>query len=192
MAALAAAAAAAFGLRTAATAYVAAIAGASSLIPGTGLSAAGYVLGFPGSLSAATLVLAAQLLLRALGAAPWARPSDGFLGCVAASGVVLYLTAGGVVAFDLYDAGYRELGVPALMAAFVVVGWLRRECDVVIWIGAAALLYLLGAFPSVNIWDYLIDPVGFLAAMAALAVRTFFWWRGQALAKRENSETTRS
>jgi hypothetical protein len=173
MASLAAVAAARCGLHRTAVAGIAAIVFGGALVPIGGISAAGYALGFPGVLSAATLAMALQLLLWALGARKWARPSLTFLVCLTASGLLLYPTATGLLAFDLYDLGFRGVAVPALMAAFVVAGWRSGARDVAIWIGGAALLYLCGAYASVNLWDYLIDPVGFLAAIALLGVRAF-------------------
>jgi hypothetical protein len=189
LAALAGTAAASGGAQRSATAGIAAIVLAASLVPVGGTSVASYALAFPGVLSAATLVLAAQLLLHALGAR--AHPSWALLGCVLAAGLLLYPTAAGYLALNIYDLGFRGLGVPALMAVFVAVGWLTGARDVAIWVSLAALLYLAGAYPSVNLWDYLIDPVAFFSAAAVVAARA---WRHriQLRANRANSATTRS
>jgi hypothetical protein len=140
MASLAAAAAARCGLRRPIAAAIAVIVFGGALVPIGGISAAGYALAFPGVLSAATLVLAAQLLLWTLGSHASARPSLTFLACVTVSGLALYPTATGIVNFDLYDLGFRGVTVPVLMATFVVVGWLTGARDVAFWIAAAALL----------------------------------------------------
>jgi hypothetical protein len=191
LASLAAAAAAAMPMRRTTVGGMAAIVFGGALVPIGGMSAAGYALAVPGPLSAATLVLVAQSLLRALGVPVGTRPSDTFLVCAVVGGVLLYPAAAGFMAFDLYDLGFRGIGVPALMSGFVVLGWVARAHDVAIWIGGAALLYLAGAYASVNVWDYLMDPVAFLAAIVILAMR-MWQWRAQPRANLENSATTRS
>lgn len=187
LASLAAALAARCGMHRLPVAAIAALVIGGSLVPLGGVSLAGYALAFPGVLSAATLTLVSLLLLWALGfSASW-QPSAAFLVCVIVSGLMLYPSATGLVAFDLYDLGFRGIAVPASMTVFVVAGGLAGARDVACWIGAAALLYLCGAYASVNLWDYLLDPVAFLAAAGLLAGRFI-----SRLAKRENSATTRS
>lgn len=192
LAAALAAAAAALRLRRPAVAGIAAITFALALVPLGSVSAAGYALAFPGPLSAATLLLAAGVLLRALGSE--SRPSNVFLAGVLVCGLLLYPTAAGFIAIDLYDLGFRGVTVPALMAVCIAVGWIAGAADVAIWIGVAALLYLGGAYSSVNLWDCLIDPVAVLAALAILAARHAArpWRAVHARAKRANSRTTRS
>lgn len=161
--------------RPATAAAAALLVGCAAFVPVHGISVAGYALALSGALSAATLVLCAQLLLRALaGADSRTNPSDAFVASLVAAGLLLYPMATGLVPFDSYDLGFRGLSVPALMALFVVVGWRRDAPDVSAWIAGSALLYALGAYSSVNMWDYLIDPIGVLAALAILAART---WR---------------
>lgn len=177
LASLVATVAASRGLHRRAVAGIAAIAFGAAFVPIGGLNAAAYALGFPGPLSAATLVMAAQWPLRTLGAGSRVGPSTVFLSCIAISGLVLYPAAAGFVAFDVYDLGFRGLAIPALMTALVVTGWLSGANDVPIWVAVAALLYLFGAYASVNLWDYLIDPVAFVVALIALAVRAWRWRR---------------
>jgi len=107
LAALAGAAASCGGLRRSAVAGLAAVVFAGSLIPWGATSVAGYVLAFPGPLSAATLVLIVQLLLRTLAAPGAPRPSSTLLGCVIVSGLLLYPASTGLVALDVYDLGFH-------------------------------------------------------------------------------------
>ena len=77
------------------------------------------------------------------------------------------------------------------MAGFVVAGWIAGARDVSGWISLAALLYLTGAYPSVKLWDYLVDPIAAIASLIIAGVR--IWRRNaQPRANRENAFTTRS
>lgn len=185
------AAAAARGLRRDIVIAVSVAAGLLALVPLGGPSIAGYMLALPGTLSAAMLVLSAQLLLRAAKAPIPAQPSNMFLACLVICGLVLYAPAAGLVIVDGYDLGFRGLAVPLLMAVFVVAGWLARSGDVAVWIAVSALLYVTGAHSSANLWDYLVDPTAFIVACAALIVRAVPA-RAQRRVNVENSDTTRS
>src|SRR5437764_7359 len=81
------------GLRRMAVTGAAAVIFGGSLFPFNGVSVSGFALAFSGALSAATLMLAAQLLLRALGRD--VRSSGTFLACAFVSGLLLYPTASG-------------------------------------------------------------------------------------------------
>lgn len=157
---------------------VAVVVGCAALIPVGGLSVVSFVLAFPGAPSAATLMLCAQALHAALADfASRSRPSTAFLACIVASGMLLYPMAAGLGPFDPYDLGYRGLTLPALMATIVVVGWLYDRGDVPVWIGGAAALFLSGALTTNNLWDYLIDPLAFVAALVILGARIWARFR---------------
>jgi hypothetical protein len=66
--------------------------------------------------------------------------------------------------FDPYDLGYRGGTVPGLMFAYLLIGWVARASDIPCWIGLSALLYLLDANGSSNLWDYLLFPLDAIVA----------------------------
>jgi hypothetical protein len=126
-------------------------------------------------LSAASLVLLATVALRLVTQRTDA-PSREFLVAVIAIEVPLFLMGGGYTLFDPYAYGYSGPVVPLLMIALVVVGWIARSVELPIWAGLAALLYICNVYGSANLFDYLVDP---LAALIAIA-----WLIGEALRPR--------
>lgn len=165
--------------------------GCAALVQIDGVSAVNLALAFPGSLSAATLVLCGHLLLGAMRGSLRSLPSTTFLIGVVVAGLLLYPMAAGLGPFDPYDLGYRGLAVPILMAVVAAAGWRYDARDVSIWIAGAALLFMAGGLTSGNLWDYLIDPIAFVAAVLLLSAR--IWARRrQSPANEANSATTRS
>ncbi len=128
-----------------------------------------FFLGTVGPVSAATLVFAAGYLCAAIMKQQY-RISRALLTCLIITGAVFYPLTFGLSNFDPYDLGYRGLTVPALMFAFVLVGWSARAIDIQLWIALAALLYMIGAYDSNNLWDYLIFPADPIWAAGALVI----------------------
>jgi len=135
-----------------------------------------FLLGLMGPVSAATMVFLA-LFLYAMITRRYDRlfPSRAFLVCILVIGVIFYPLTMGLTTFDPYDLGYRGLALPALMLVLVAIGWFVRVADIACWVGLAALLFLLDAHGSRNLWDYLICPLDVVFAAADLIIVTF--WR---------------
>lgn len=171
-----------------------AIAGAIlEVVPFGPASAATFFLGTFGPVSAATLVMAGGYLFATIaGLDGHRRPSSTMLVCLVAIGAVFYPLTFGLTSFDPYELGYRGAAVPGLMLALVLAGWLTRAADIACWIGLAALLYVLGAYDSNNLWDYLIFPADTIYAAGALAIWVLRTRRSQRPPNLENSSTTRS
>lgn len=129
-------------------------------------------LGVLGPVSAATLVMLATSLHATLRGTR-GGPTTTMLLLLAAIGAAFYPLTIGLTAFDPYEFGYRGFAVPALMLVIVAIGWWRRAFDVPCWIALAALLYVVGAYDSRNLWDYLIFPFDPVVALIVLAVRAF-------------------
>lgn len=143
-----------------------------------------FFLGTFGPVSAATLVVAAAYLYAAIMKRHY-RPSRALLVCLAITGAVFYPLTFGLNNFDPYGLGYRGLAVPALMFAFVVVGWIARAADIQLWIALAALFYMVGAYDSNNLWDYLIIPTDPIFAAGVLAIG---WQRGRGKSDRQQNQ----
>lgn len=168
---------------------LAACAGALVFVPVGATTVGGLILGVVGPVSAATIVLCGLYLHSTISGRRSPRlPSPQFLLCILLTGLVFYPLTFGLTTFDPYDLGYRGLTVPALMLAYLLIGWLTGAADIACWIALAALLYLLGADNSGNLWDYLLFPPDVVVAAAALALA---WSRSRRAARKvETSPTT--
>jgi hypothetical protein len=149
---------------------LAAICGAATTFLPAGPTTLGECfLGTFGPVSAASLVIVAGYLHAIIIGATY-RTSRAMLLCLAVVGLVFYPLTFGLSDFDPYDLGYRGLTIPALMLAFVLVGWITKSVDILCWIFLAALLYALGSYDSNNLWDYLIFPTDSIYAVGALVI----------------------
>jgi hypothetical protein len=102
----------------------------------------------------------------------------------ASGGLALYPMALGLGSVDPYEWGWE------FSPLFVVVGaltvwliWARSTFAVALLL--AALAFHLGVLESTNYWDYLLDPIYFLASIIALARRLTAPGRGEAPLARE-------
>lgn len=129
------------------------------------------VVGSVGSLSVTMMVVIAA---SALGYWGLARPRDDELRFAAvaliASGVVLYASAFGLTMFDAYRTGFSHT-VPVVLSLAVIAwsafkGWLWLP----ITMALVSIAHRLGALPSSNWWDYVMDPVLFVAAIVFLII----------------------
>jgi hypothetical protein len=155
---------------------LAVLAGASAIValaPIGALPVAGLLRGVVGDLSLTTLVLLLRGMLRNIrgGDRTDARTTLTLQGLVLLAGVVLYPLALGFGAWDPYRLGY---GNPWLLATLLAValGALVLDIPVVTFgIALGVQAWALGACESHNLWDYLIDPLVFAWAAAALLFR---------------------
>jgi len=154
-----------FGIRVSAAICGAAI----TFLPAGPTTLGKFFLGTFGPVSAATLVIVAGYLHAVIIGATY-RTSRAMLVCLGVVGLVFYPLTYGFSDFDPYDLGYRGLTIPALMLAFVLVGWIAKSVDILCWIFIAALLYALGSYDSNNLWDYLIFPTDSIYAVGALVM----------------------
>jgi hypothetical protein len=126
-----------------------------------------------GDLSFTTLVLLAGGLRRSLRGGDPAddRTTITLQGLVLVAGLVLYPLALGLGTWDPYRLGY---GNPWLLATLLAVALAALVLDaplVTFCIALGVQAWALGAFESRNLWDYLIDPLVFVWAAAALLLR---------------------
>ena len=129
------------------------------------------MLSLVGPASAALLVLLMQGLGTILsGRRAIFRPSLYFAGAIVLMGLVLYPGTLGWTSVDPFDWGYRGLIVPALMVVLVAAGFIGKVHDLLCWIGLGALMHIIDAYGTTNLWPYLIDPVAVLIGAAWLAI----------------------
>ena len=134
------------------------------------LSAAAYVRGVTGDLSATTLVLAgAACVARLTGRAVIeSRELRALFFLVVAAAAFLYPFALGWTRFDSYALGYGSIEFVTVLLLVALAAWRLRRNVVVLVVVGAAIAYCIGAYDSRNLWDYLIDPLAALYALVWL------------------------
>jgi hypothetical protein len=146
------------------------VAALAVFVPLGDLSISAYVRSVTGDLSMATLVLAGAACVAQLTARTAIEPRDlrALFWLVACAAVFLYPFALGWTQFDPYALGYGSIEFVTALLLATLAAW-RFRCNVVVLIViAAALAYLVGAYESRNLWDYLIDPLVALYALIEL------------------------
>ena len=86
---------------------------------------------------------------------------------------MLYPGAIGILNYDTYVLGYSGYLLPLLLTAILGYAIYRRYVLVALALNIGILGFLLSAVRSLNLWDYVIDPVAWLLAIgswAAIAV----------------------
>jgi hypothetical protein len=145
-------------------------AGLAVFVPIGELSVAGYVRGVTGDLSMITLVLAGAACMAQLTGRALIGPRDrrALLWIVAAGAVFLYPFALGWTHFDPYALGFGSVGFVTTLLLLTLTAWYARLNLIVLVVIAAVPAYLGGAYESRNLWDYLIDPLVSVYALAWL------------------------
>jgi hypothetical protein len=143
------------------------------LIPFSGMPLAAYVRGVTGDLSITTLVLLWCVLLR-----PWcgcvtveAKHRLALLILIALAALALYPMALGVGAYDPYRLGYGNPQFVAVMLLVALVAWLCKIPLIALCIAFAIIAWAVGWYESDNLWDYLLDPLLSIYALAAIIIR---------------------
>ena len=146
-------------------------------VPIGDLSIAAYLRGVTGDLSVTTLVLAgAACLAQLTGRTPIGQRDLRALCCLLVlAALFLYPFGLGWTSFDPYALGYGSIEFLTALLLFTMAAWWARLYLIVFVVVTAALAYLANAYESRNLWDYLIDPLVSVYALASLlAPRTVF------------------
>ena len=99
------------------------------------------------------------------------------------AGFVLYPAAIGFLNYDTYVLGYSGYLLPLLLAAILGYAIYRRYVLVALALNVAILGFLLSAGRSLNLWDYVIDPVAWLLAIGSWAAIAINLLRRKLVAK---------
>ncbi len=75
------------------------------------------------------------------------------------AGLVLYPAAIGFLNHDTYPEGYYGYLLPLSLAAVLAYALYRGYLLVALALNVGILAFLLGAGRSLNLWDYVVDPV---------------------------------
>jgi hypothetical protein len=86
---------------------------------------------------------------------------------LALGGLVLYPGALGFLNYDTYVLGYGGYLLPFALAAVLGYAVYRRYLLVAACINVGILAFLFSAGRSLNLWDYIIDPVAWVFAIGA-------------------------
>jgi hypothetical protein len=78
---------------------------------------------------------------------------------IALAGVVFYPLALGLGTLDPYRFGFAPVGMSLLLALLSAASWLRGLRDLAVVLLLPLLAFNLHLLESVNLWDYLLDPV---------------------------------
>jgi hypothetical protein len=136
-----------------------------------GLAVAGYLRGITGDLSVTTVML---LLLFISGGNRVADNSrKALLILVLIEALVLYPLSVGPFPLDPYEWGYQPRG---LLIAIAGAGFLssRKYPAVTLLLLLTLLAYAAKIGESVNLWDYLLDPLVLCYAIGALLLKPFY------------------
>ncbi len=146
------------------------VAALAVFVPIGGLSIAACVRGVTGDLSAATLVLAGAACFTQLTGKELIGRRDRRALCwlLALAAAFLYPFALGWTRFDPYALGFGSVEFITALLLITLAAWWARWYVIVFIAVAAALAYLAGAYESRNLWDYLIDPLVSIYALAWL------------------------
>jgi hypothetical protein len=85
-------------------------------------------------------------------------------------GLVLYPASLGLLPWDSYRMGFHGVWLPVALIVIAAAAAAMGSVAVPLWIAAAAAAWQLGLFASSNLWDYVIDPVVWIASLVVLTV----------------------
>jgi hypothetical protein len=88
---------------------------------------------------------------------------------IALLGLLLYPGAIGLLPWDPYRLGFHGAALPIMLIIIAGVAVPMNSVIAPIWITLSAASWQVGLFRSTNLWDYVIDPVVWLAATLFLA-----------------------
>lgn len=131
------------------------------VIPLSGLSVGQWFRSVVGDLSVFTLLIFLNILVQRLFNGNLIMPASRriFLSGIALVGLVFYPLALGVSSFDAYHFGYSPILMVIFLCLLSIVAWLRGNRDLAIILLLSLLAYNLQLLESVNLWDYVLDPI---------------------------------
>jgi hypothetical protein len=99
-------------------------------------------------------------------------------GALVVAGLILYPGATGILNYDTYVLGYSGYLLPLALAALLAYAIYRRYLFVLAALDIGIAGFLLSAGRSLNLWDYVVDPVAwFLAIGAWIAILVLILFR---------------
>ncbi len=162
-----------FAAQNRATRFLPIAVAALSLVPLGHLSSAAYLRGQFGDLSVSSMALLTLAALSFLFDRDLLgeRARGALYPAVALAALLFYPFALGWTYFDPYGAGFGSYVMLGTLAAFSLAAWIARQHVVVAILVLGLAAQLAGALESRNLWDYLLDPLLAVYALAWCAPR---------------------
>jgi hypothetical protein len=153
----------------------------SGMVPFNGLMIGSYIFSLSSYLSIATILLLLAFLFSNITEnryetfkAYWSSDQQWLVVVIffVLGGLLLYPMAGGLTMLDPYRLGYAGTPWSVLLLGYFF-GWavlcvLKRWYLLLVLILASVLAYYLKLLPSLNLWDYVIDPLVVVYSLFAL------------------------
>ncbi|MCC2644340.1 MAG: hypothetical protein K0R94_118 [Burkholderiales bacterium] len=86
------------------------------------------------------------------------------------TGLILYLSVLDIIPFDIYAFGYLPRSILLLIFLFCMLFLRLNYIFAIIWV-IALIAFFVKLQNSVNLWDYLIDPILWLLCLYKLFIR---------------------
>ncbi len=102
---------------------------------------------------------------------------------IALAGFVLYPASVGFLDSDTYALGYSGYSLPIAIALSLAYAVYRGYLLTALALNVAIGLFLLGAGRSLNLWDYVMDPVAWIIATGSSTFLVARFSSGKALAQ---------
>lgn len=121
---------------------------------------AGWVLAFAGHFSLTSMLLAiAALVCRVHGRALVAdNEMRGMCALLLVTALLFYPSSLGAIPFDAYALGFGDFRFSTTLLLLGMFAWIVRAYAGCVVLIVAQFGYAVGALPSANLWDYLLDP----------------------------------
>lgn len=138
-----------------------------------GLSFAEWLRSVIGDLSMLTLIIFSDSLLRRLFKRSFldASSRNTLLLGVGILGLVFYPLALGLGSFDPYQLGFTPLILPLVLGLISVYAWFAGKRIIAIILLLPLIAFNVQLLESVNLWDYLMDPILLMYALIQLAMQ---------------------
>lgn len=142
-------------------------------LPVYGLTFAEWLRSVIGDLSILTLIIFSDSLLRRLFKRSFLDLSsrNTLLLGVGILGLVFYPLALGLGSFDPYQLGFTPLILPLVLGLISVYAWFAGKRIIAIILLLPLIAFNLRLLESVNLWDYLMDPILLIYALIQLAMQ---------------------
>ena len=143
----------------------------AALLPLGGLPLAGYVRGAIGDLSITSLLLLGAALLRSLRGWPVLPGRNQLLLLIVIAAAGFYPMALGWGGYDPYRLGYGSYWLLAYLLGLALLAAWKGFAVIACAIALSVLAWGAGWHESANLWDYLLDPLVSIYAVAAMIMQ---------------------
>lgn len=110
-----------------------------------------------------------------------ARDEFTFALVVLVTSSVLFASSFGLIGADIYASGYTRNGVLVFCGLVLAAAALTRSWMILIWLSVAAVIKALGLIESANMWDFVVDPIGWLTSLCLVNAYFFQGVSGRAV-----------